>query len=581
MFLKKTIQLIFFSFCILLRASTAYSQQPLELIPIYNQEDIDSIRTAALNYIWPNGMEDTAHIISIEDEPATEAMAYLQNLGNVERITLRMKNNFTSIVRFLHPQKANPVNLPVIYHGGHGGVFWEDRYLNKSGRLYSVSVIDFLLGKGYDVVCLDMPLTDENICPVPVVENGDKFISSHDDIFQLEQPFYYFFEPVRRIIDFLQEERGYEMFTMIGLSGGGWTTTLYSALDTRIIQSFAVAGSIPVPLRLPYRDKGDREQYDEALYNQVNYSTFYTLAASGNNRLHYQILNQNDDCCFDYNGDSLWVSAVQQKLQELEYSNQYLFYYDPYATMHKISSAAMDTIYRHLREGLVFKYASRKISLVNTGEASTLCNGAYTGLKLSTLRYYDNIEWYNNGNLVTRTTKNILNVNTNGKYYAKVIHHNRVIQATDTINIQTINLSQPYIIQKHDSLLSSSSSNNQWYFNGIAIPGAINKSFKPVTAGAYTVKLLKENCESAISPTFDYGILFYPNPARNEINIKLSATLGIVNIELFDMQGKLILKDVMEGEKKVYINSRISTGLYLVKLSNSAGLIAVKKVLIQ
>lgn len=580
MCLKKTIQLLFFLY-ILLRVSTSYSQQTAELIPIYNQRDIDSLRTAVFNYIWPHGLEDSAHILSIEDEPATAAMTYLQNLGNVERITLRMKNNFTSIVRFLHPQKSNPVNLPVIYHGGHGGVFWEDRYLNRSGRPYSVSVIDFLLGKGYDVVCVDMPLTDENTCAVPVLENGEKYIFSHDDIFQLQQPVYYFFEPVRRIIDFLEEQRGYEIFSMVGLSGGAWTTTLYSALDTRIVQSFSIAGSVPLPFRLANSDAGDEEQHNETLYNQFNYSTFYTLAASGNNRLHYQILNQNDDCCFDYNGDSLWVPAIQQKLHELDYPGQYLFYYDPYATMHKISSATMDTIYSHMREDLIRKYASRKVTLVNANKNSTLCNGAYTDLKVSTLRYYDNIEWYNNGNFVTRTTKNTLRVNANGRYYAKVIHHNRVIQTTDTIAIYTINLPQPSITQKKDSLFSDSPLYNQWYLNAIAIPGANQQSIKPATAGAYTVKLLKGNCESTVSSVFDYGILFYPNPAQNKINIKLSATLGIVNIELFDMQGRLILKDVMEGEKQVYLNSKILSGLYLVKLSNSAGPIAVKKLLIQ
>lgn len=581
MFSENPILKLLFLFSLLPSVSVAHAQELIEPIPLYEQQDIDSIRQIIYNYIWSNETDDSAHIISIEDTGPTEAMAYLQNLGTTEKISLMMKNDFSSIVWFLHPRNANPVNLPVIYHGGHGGAFWEDRYLSKSGRPYSVSVIDFLLGKGYDVICFDMPLKIDNTCPVPVVENGDKYIFSHDDIFQLQHPYYYFFEPVRRIIDFLEEERGYEMFSMIGLSGGGWTTTLYSALDTRIIQSFAIAGSIPIPLRLSYRDEGDKEQYDEALYSQANYSTFYTLAASGNNRLHYQILNKNDDCCYDYNGDSLWVPAVQQKLQELDYPGQYLFYYDPYATMHKISSAAMDTIYSHMREDLIRKYASRKISLTNTTENSTLCNGSYTGLKLSTIRYYDNIEWYNNGNLVTRTTSNILNVNTTGKYYAKVIYHNRVIQTTDTIAIYTINLPQPVISQEKDSLFSDSPLYNQWYLNGTAIPGATNKGFKPVTDGAYTVKLLKENCESAFSTPFDYGILFYPNPARNEINIKLSAALGVIHIEVFDMQGKLMLKDIMKGDKKIYINSKINTGLYLVKLSNAEGLIGIKKVLIQ
>jgi hypothetical protein len=74
---------------------------------------------------------------------------------------------------------------------------------------------------------------------------------------------------------------------MLGLSGGGWTTTIYSAIDKRITQSFEVAGSIPIPYRINFSDVGDREQNFDEFYTSFNYSTLYTLAASGKGKLHF------------------------------------------------------------------------------------------------------------------------------------------------------------------------------------------------------------------------------------------------------------------------------------------------------
>ena len=41
-----------------------------------------------------------------------------------------------------------------------------------------------------------------------------------------------------------------EKFVMLGLSGGGWSTTLASAVDPRIQLSFPTAGSIPFDLKV-------------------------------------------------------------------------------------------------------------------------------------------------------------------------------------------------------------------------------------------------------------------------------------------------------------------------------------------
>lgn len=53
---------------------------------------------------------------------------------------------------------------------------------------------------------------------------------------------------------------------MVGLSGGGWTTTDYSALDPRITLSLPVAGSLPLDVPIG-RSGRDTEQYLAPFYD--------------------------------------------------------------------------------------------------------------------------------------------------------------------------------------------------------------------------------------------------------------------------------------------------------------------------
>jgi len=106
----------------------------------------------------------------------------------------------------------------------------------------------------------------------------------------------------------------YTDFNMVGLSGGGWTTTLAAAIDPRIKLSFPVAGTVPMYLRVePYNH--DIEQYLPQLYGQrspflngvTGYPDLYVLGATGSGRKQTQILNRHDNCCF---GESNHVASV-------------------------------------------------------------------------------------------------------------------------------------------------------------------------------------------------------------------------------------------------------------------------------
>jgi hypothetical protein len=83
----------------------------------------------------------------------------------------------------------------------------------------------------------------------------------------------------------------------IGLSGGGWSTTLMAALDTRILRSYSVAGSQPIYMRPANGSIGDAEQIWPEFYAGCGYLDLYLMATS-NGRHAEQIYNSGDDTCF-------------------------------------------------------------------------------------------------------------------------------------------------------------------------------------------------------------------------------------------------------------------------------------------
>ena len=72
----------------------------------------------------------------------------------------------------------------------------------------------------------------------------------------------YFIEPVVLTINYAQT-LGYERFVMLGLSAGGWSTTLAAAVDPRIQLSFPTAGSVPFNLKIGPYEGADMNDYEQ------------------------------------------------------------------------------------------------------------------------------------------------------------------------------------------------------------------------------------------------------------------------------------------------------------------------------
>jgi len=148
-------------------------------------------------------------------------------------------------------------------------------------------VIQFFLNKGYSVLAFSLPLSGLN---TGLMDSHEDFLSLDSNSFSSMK---FFVHPVYVSLNYIEKEYGFESVYMVGISGGGWVTTLYAAIDERVEKSYPVAGSLP----LIFPSERDYEQTNFNFYGViVDYLDLYILGSY--DRRQVQILNLKDSCCF-------------------------------------------------------------------------------------------------------------------------------------------------------------------------------------------------------------------------------------------------------------------------------------------
>ena len=144
----------------------------------------------------------------------------------------------------------------------------------------------------------------------------------------------------------------------------------------------------------------------------------------------------------------------------------------------------------------------------------------------------------------------------------------------------------PVITQHGDTLTSSAINGNQWYLNGVIIPGATNQQHIAVYKGNYTVVVTLSDCSSGVSNSIlvlpvsvndfevSQSVEVYPNPNHGQFNIEItSAEMVELNIEIFNTAGTLLWKQenvTIHGTQILPVNMGIvPDGVYMVTLRNA------------
>ena len=203
------------------------------------------------------------------------------------------------------------------------------------------------------VLCPSMPLLGMNNQPIVEVPNiGSIKLTSHEHLRFLESstfsPIKFFMEPITVSLNYLDKNYNFLSYDMVGISGGGWTVTLYSALDDRISQTYSIAGSLPIYLRSIPENRGDYEQWVPELYQIANYLDLYIMSSYGDDRKFVQIFNKYDSCCFAGDLYKSYENHIKKSILKLE-KGYFEIYLDDTHKTHKISNFALEIMHKSMK----------------------------------------------------------------------------------------------------------------------------------------------------------------------------------------------------------------------------------------
>lgn len=312
-------------------------------IRINNETDIVQKRQELINYIWINGDFPSSKMPDlVENGVSDSGFNNLKNLKRIDSITMVMEYDMNSIAYLFLAENSN--NKLMVYHQGHA----EQSFLEDKDK------IQFFLEKGYSVLILSMVghgLNNEPVLDFP--EFGKIRLNTHNHFKFIESssfhPIKFFVEPLVVSLNYLDKYYNFDSYYMTGISGGGWTTILYSAIDDRISQSYPVAGSFPIYLRATSANFGDYEQTIPELYRIANYEELYVMDSYGDDRKSIQILNKYDSCCFagELYAQFPYENAIKTKLAQLG-KGEFSVYIDDTHTGHQISHWTLNKILEHM-----------------------------------------------------------------------------------------------------------------------------------------------------------------------------------------------------------------------------------------
>lgn len=307
------------------------------LITIASAEDVKQRREALTRFIWRDrGFPVDRRPSAVAPRHRDDQYGDLANLDHIDMLTVEMDFGVDSKIYHFHPSQGN--GRLFLYHQGHTGDFNYGKY-----------VIAALLKEGYAVLAFAMPLVGMNSRPlVDLPRLGKHRLVKHRRFILLESetftPMFFFMEPIAVALNHAMADQTYRSVSMMGISGGGWATTVYAALDPRIQRSYPVAGSLPFFLRSKrHRNTwGDYEQNLPTFYRIANYLELYLMGVAGSGRSQLQILNKYDSCCFSGISHETYQDEIQRRASAL--GGLFDIIVDDSHREHKISPVALKRI---------------------------------------------------------------------------------------------------------------------------------------------------------------------------------------------------------------------------------------------
>lgn len=307
------------------------NESPRRLIRFKTSKEADSHRARLISFIWegaiPSTMPEFTGNVSL---PPEASGITIDLIAKIDKLDANVSGwDFHAVSYILHPKSHRDSKDVVLLHQGHSNDLGEgiDQTANH------------LLGHGFTVVLMAMPLFAWNTDRGALIEGRTVTFRNHDDIIRhFEQKresagwgFRFFLEPVVQNINYMVANHGVEDVSMIGLSGGGWTTSMIAAIDQRVRRSVPVAGSAPLYHRYVENHPdtlGDAEQTFALMFSEeinedgkgggiATWLEIYALGGYGSKREQVQVSNEFDSCCFSGRFHVTYEEVVASRVRSL------------------------------------------------------------------------------------------------------------------------------------------------------------------------------------------------------------------------------------------------------------------------
>jgi len=230
------------------------------------------------------------------------------------------------------------------------------------------------------------------------------------------------------------------------------------------------------------------------------------------------------------------------------------------------------------------------IPIITSKGSTSFCQGLYDILSSSSTT---GNQWKLNGTAIAKssTPQNFV-ANVSGNY-SVTVSNAAGCTATSTVTAITVipQPAKPIITEDaNQNLVSSASTNNQWYSQDEALFGDTGHVYTPWLNGNYTVQAIQRGCISPMSDVFVYNnpnlnkesirmsgtstldskaVQLYPNPVGNTLKISYQIS-GIQNVtaEIMDMNGNIIArKESITSGSSIDV-SGYASGMYIIRLVN-------------
>lgn len=177
------------------------------------------------------------------------------------------------------------------------------------------------------------------------------------------------------------------------------------------------------------------------------------------------------------------------------------------------------------------------------------------------------------------TTNISLNVNAEGEYSLTVVDNNSC-KFSDTISIKEY--TSPSISLGNDTIIPLSGvlvlSPGEGFASYDWSTGATTSSIQVSDTGLYSVTVTDDNGCTAYDEVWvpsTAGIAYldgikytlYPNPAKNRLNIDSEKSLAGYEVSLVDVQGRIVLSEILGGVANQLNTENLSNGIYRLILS--------------